>query len=115
METHSNNRSEVQALKIVENKIPAGSYSQTRGHTQVHRTKAADMYASAANKKCRHKVHALSCREKRAHGKSYDWSMVFSPTFLILWFWSMVFASKVLNPGFGSLVLDLYGFGPWFQ
>ena len=25
------------------------------------------------------------------------------------------FASKVLNLGFGSLVLDLYGFGSWFE
>jgi len=24
-------------------------------------------------------------------------------------------ASKVLNPGIESLVLDLYGFGPWFE
>ena len=70
------------------------------------------MFVGVPNKKCGRKVHALSCREKCAH---MGWSMVFSPTFFILWFWSVVFASKVLNPGFGSLVLDLYGFGPSFE
>ena len=81
----------------------------------MHRTKVADMYVGASNKKCRRKVHALSCREKvrtweilwLVNGIKSD---IFDPMVLV-----RGFASKVLNPGIGSLVLDLYGFGPWFE
>ena len=82
---------------------------------QVRRTKAVDMYAGSPNKKCGREVHTLSCREKCTCGKSYGWSMVFSLTFLILWFWSVVLHLKYWTQVFGSLVLDLYGFGPWFE
>ena len=73
------------------------------------------MFVAVPKKKCEPKMHGLSCREKCARGKSYVWSMVFSPTFFDPMVLVRGFVSKILNPGFGSLVLDLYGFGPWFE
>ena len=49
---HLNSRSQVQALKIVENEIPACFRSQSHIHTQVHRTKGAYIYTGVLNKKC---------------------------------------------------------------
>ena len=43
-------------------------------------------------------------------GKLIFGSMVFRPMVLVLGI-----ASEVLNPGIGSLVLVLNGFGPWFE
>ena len=56
------------------------------------------------------RMHALSCAEKRVHvGKFIFGSVVFRPMVLVLGI-----ASEVLNPGIGSLVLVLNGFGPWY-
>lgn len=70
------------------------------------------MFAGVPNKKCGHKVHTLSCRENHVQmGNLMDgpWylSDAFDPMVLV-----RGFASKVLNLGFWSLVLGLYGFGP---
>ena len=55
-------------------------------------------------------MHTLSCTEKRVHvGKLIFGSVVFRPMALVLGI-----ASEVLNPGIGSLVLVLNGFGPWY-
>ena len=56
------------------------------------------------------RMHALSCTEKHVHvGKVIFGYVVFRPMVLVL---SIV--SEVLNPGIGSLVLVLNGFGPWY-
>ena len=56
------------------------------------------------------RMHALSCTDKRIHvGKLIFGSVVFRPMVLVLGI-----ASEVLNPGIGSLVLVLNGFGPWY-
>ena len=48
--------------------------------------------------------------EKRVHvGKLIFGSVVFRPMVLVLGI-----AFEVLNPGIGSLVLVLNGFGPWY-
>ena len=62
------------------------------------------------DQKSRMRMHALPCTEKRVHvGKLIFGSVVFRPMFLV-----RGIASKVLNPGIGSLVLVLNGFGPWY-
>ena len=63
-----------------------------------------------ADQKSRMRMHALSCTEKCIHvGKLIFGSVVFRPMVLVLGI-----ASEVLNPGIGSLVLVLNGFGPWY-
>ena len=55
-------------------------------------------------------MHILSCMEKRVHvGKLIFGFVVFRPMVL-----DLGIASEVLNPGIGSLVLVLNGFGPWY-
>jgi len=81
----------------------------------VHHSKRADISAGVPNKKCGLSVARTFMREKRTCGKSYGWSMVFSPTVFDPMVLVRGFASKVLIPGIGSLVLDFYGFGPWFE
>jgi len=61
-----------------------------------------------ADKKSRMHMHSLSCTEKCVHvGKLIFGSMVFRPMVL-----DLGIASEVLNPGIGSLLLVLNGFGP---
>jgi len=63
-----------------------------------------------ADQKSHMRMHALSCTERYVHvGKLIFGSMVFRPMVLVLGI-----ASEVLNPGIGSLVLVLNGFGPWY-
>ena len=56
------------------------------------------------------RIHAFSCTEKRVHvGKLIFGFEVFRPMVLVLGI-----AFEVLNPGIGSIVLVLNGFGPWY-
>ena len=64
-----------------------------------------------ADQKLHMNMHTLSCMQKRIHvGKLLFRTMVFGPMVL-----DLGIAFKLLNQGFGSLVLVLYGFGPWFE
>ena len=70
-----------------------------------------DVYTCGiSDQKSRTHMHTLSCTEKHIHmGKLIFGSMVFRPMVLVLGI-----ASEVSNPGIGSLVLVLNGFGPWY-
>ena len=70
---------------------------------KVPRTRSADIPTGPPNKRCGRQIHSLSCREARARGNFYDWSMVFSLTCLILWFWSVVLHLKYWTPVLGPL------------
>ena len=70
-----------------------------------------DVYTRGiADQKSRMCMHALSCMEKHVHvGRLIFGFVVFRPMVLVL---GILF--EVLNPGIGSLVLVLNGFGPWY-
>ena len=82
---------------------------------QVGYTRRFTIYKDAytrgiANQESRMRMHVLSCTEKLVHvGKLIFGSVVFRPMVLVL-----SIASEVLNPGIGSLILVLNGFGPWY-
>ena len=82
---------------------------------QVVYTRRFTIYKGAytreiSDQKSRMCMHALSCTEKRIHvGKLIFGSVVFRPMVL-----DLGIPSEVLNPGIGSLVLILNGFGPWY-
>jgi len=79
-------------------------------YTQVSFDEVAYTHGIAVQK-LHMRMHALSCTEKRLHvGKLIFRCMVFGPMVL-----DLGIASEILNPGIGSLVLVLYGFGPWFE
>ena len=78
-------------------------------YTQVHHDQATYTRGLDVPKTCMH-IHALSRKEKRVHvGKLIFGPAVFRPMVLVLGI-----ASEVLNPGIGSLILVLNGFGPWY-
>ena len=63
-----------------------------------------------ADQKSRIRMHALSCTKNHVHvGKLIFRSMVFETMVL-----DLGIASEVLNPGIGSLVWVLNGFGPCY-
>ena len=61
----------VQALKMIENEIPAGA--PNKSHRPVGApNERCDIPAGSPNKKCGRQIHTLSCREAHARGKFYD-------------------------------------------
>ena len=78
-------------------------------YTQVLLAEDAYTRGLYVQKSCM-RIHALSCTEKRVHvGKFIFRPVVFIPMVL-----DLGITSEVLNPGIGSLVLVLNGFGPWY-
>lgn len=87
----------VQALKMtagVPNKScgPAGAPNKKCGHTRRF-----------SEQKVRMSNSLTFMQKARARGNFYDWSMVFSPMFLLLWFWSAVLHLKYWTPVLGPL------------
>ncbi len=113
MATHSCGRSQFRHSKSWKMR-----YSQVilreSADLQVRRPRSADIHGGAPFRRCRPQFHSLQCRKVRARGNLYEWSMIFSPTYLILWFWSVVLHPKILIQGIGFMVLCYYGFGPWY-
>ena len=80
-----------------------------RLYMQVHIYKEAYTHG-ISDQKSRMHMHTLSCMENCIHvGRLIFGSVVFRPMVL-----NLGISSEVLNPGIGSLILVLNGFGPWY-
>jgi len=79
----------VQALKIIENEMPTGDTKRSCEPVGTP-TKMCVHTRRCSVQKVRTPVHSLQCREAHTRGNSYVQPLVFSPSFMILWFWSVV-------------------------
>ena len=60
----------VQALKIIENKIPTGDPKKSCGHAGAP-NKRCELTRRYLFKRCGPQIHSLECKEARARGNVY--------------------------------------------
>jgi len=87
---------------MIENEIPAGAPNKSCGPAGAPNKRFEHTRRFSEQKLRMPNSHTFMQRNARTW-KYYDWSMVSSPTFLILWFWSVVLSLKYWTPVFGPL------------